>query len=101
MGVHLLDQYSLLHFASGVIAYFWHVPFVAWFIIHLVFEVVENTQAGMDVINSFPLWPGGKPEADTHLNMAGDQLSAMVGWVAAYALDTAIGDVYKSNTSKP
>lgn len=83
MGTAFFDAYSLLHFASGVIAYFWGVRYPTWFWAHAAFEVAENSPWGMTVINALPVWPGGKNEADTVLNMVGDQVFAMVGWWAA------------------
>ena len=88
MGNQLLDQYSVLHFACGVIAYFWGVPAATWFFAHAAFEVAENTAAGMAFINkSLTWWPGGKPRADDFMNIVGDNLSAMVGWWTAAKLD--------------
>ena len=90
MGNQFLDQYSLLHFASGVVAYHWGVPAPLWLVAHVGFEFVENTQGGMDFINrSLTWWPGGKPRADSLTNIMGDTASAMVGWFAAYKLDEA------------
>ena len=87
MGNQFLDQYSVLHWASGVIAYFWGVPAATWFIAHVGFEVAENTEAGMKFINNFSWWPGGKPRADEFINIVGDNVSAMAGWWCAYQLD--------------
>ena len=95
MGVRLIDQYSLLHFAMGVVVYFWAMPFWVWIVVHTVFELSENTVAGMALINSFPMWPGGKPQADNTRNIMGDTLAAAVGWWAAQALDTYMGSAYK------
>ena len=46
MGKQLLDQYSLLHYASGVMAYHWGFEPLAWFLSHAAFEFVENTEGG-------------------------------------------------------
>lgn len=95
MGVRLLDQYSLLHFAVGVAAYFWGVGFWLANALHAAFEVLENTAPGMWAINTgFPVWPGGKPRADAAVNMAGDCLAFAAGWLAAQWLDGALGDPY-------
>lgn len=79
----VFDEFSLLHFASGIIAYFWGLPLVWWLIIHVVFEYVENTKMGMHFINTYiPVWPGGKHEKDSFANsMIGDNLSAVAGWL--------------------
>lgn len=88
MGRGFLDQYTLLHFAVGVVVYFWGVSFEAWIVAHILFEVLENTYAGMAFINTvFSGWPGGKSCADSVLNSVGDTISAAVGWLAAAALD--------------
>ena len=88
MGKNLLDQYSLLHFASGVGAYFWGVPAGHWFVAHVGFEILENTKSGMAFINkNLTWWPGGKPRADEFINIVGDNVAAMVGWWLASQLD--------------
>lgn len=88
MGIHIFDQYSLLHFASGVIAYFFGLTFNKWLIIHFMFEILENTQIGMKIINKyFFFWPGGKPYRDTNINILGDNISSIIGWYIAYKLD--------------
>ena len=86
MGVRLLDQYSLLHFATGVVAYHWGVPIIYWFIAHGSFELAENTEEGMKVINKITFWPGGKDRADSWTNMFGDHLCALGGWFVASQL---------------
>ena len=53
MGLHFADQYSLLHYAVGVVAYFWIIPFILTIIIHTIFEIIENTTFGMGIINRF------------------------------------------------
>lgn len=95
MGIHLIDQYFLLHFAVGVVVYFWAMPFWVWMAIHTAFELTENTIPGMALINSFPLWPGGKPQADSTRNIVGDSLAAALGWWAAQSLDVYMGSAYK------
>ena len=89
MGNQFLDQYSILHFATGVVAYFWNVPLPTWFVAHAAFEVLENTDAGMDFINTNlkTWWPGGKPRADDILNIVGDNVAAVAGWWCAFQLD--------------
>ena len=82
MGTALLDEYSLLHFAVGVIARHWNVAFILFLIVHILFELLENTKQGMHIINTYiKAWPGGKSFPDTFLNsQIGDNLSAAVGW---------------------
>ena len=88
MGNQFLDQYSLLHYATGVMAYFWGIPPIPFFLAHATFEAVENAQQGMDFINrNLTWWPGGKPRADSFTNVVGDNLSAFLGYYSAYKLD--------------
>ncbi len=88
MGTALFDEYSLLHFAVGVIARHWNVAFLIFLIAHILFELLENTKQGMYIINNYiTAWPGGKSSPDTFLNSEfGDNLSAAVGWWAADVL---------------
>lgn len=86
MGNNLIDEYSVLHFATGIISYYWGITAAWFFIIHTVFELSENTQLGMKIINSFPFWPGGKNHADSLLNILGDTLFAMLGWFLVHSI---------------
>ena len=89
MGFLLFDQYSLLHYAVGVIGYFWYIPLIYTIIIHSIFEYAENTKTGMRFINTYlkSVWPGGKPKADNYTNILGDTISTILGWYSAYLLD--------------
>jgi hypothetical protein len=84
MGFQFTDKYSLLHFATGIIAYYWGISFTFWFIIHLLYEYLENTKQCMKIINKIKLWPGGKEKADTILNSIGDQFYGLLGWLFAF-----------------
>ena len=90
MGQFLFDQYSLLHFAMGVVNYFWGTKPLNWLVSHALFELAENTEAGMAFINTYiTFWPGGKSEADSWINILGDNISAQAGyWFAKYLDDT-------------
>ena len=88
MGNQFLDQYSLLHFSTGVVAYFFGISATKWLVIHIGFEFVENTQFGMDFINkNLYFWPGGKPRSDDFINMVGDTGAAMLGWWVAQQIE--------------
>lgn len=88
MGKYFFDQYTVLHFAVGIIAYFWNISFLNTLILHTLFELLENTEQGMYVINTyFKMWPGGKPKADTEINIIGDTVGTMVGWIFAQMID--------------
>lgn len=88
MGDKVFDQYFLLHFATAVIAYFWGVSLLDWMLIHTIFEVVENTEAGSKFIRDcVPIWPGGKRRPDVIMNTIMDTVSAMLGWLFAKWFD--------------
>jgi hypothetical protein len=87
MGFRLLDQYSLLHAAVGVLAYYWGVPLLWAIAAHTVYEWAENTAWGMALIQQVRAWPGGKWEADAWINIVGDTLAFCAGWGAAAGLD--------------
>ena len=84
MGINFTDQFSLLHFATGIIAFFWKISFLNWFIIHLIYEFFTNTSWGIYFINKYTFWPGGKLDYDTIVNMIGDQFWSLFGWLFSY-----------------
>ena len=89
MGKYLFDQYTFLHFSVGAVIYFWGVTLFQWIVIHVLFEIFENTVMGMALINNnFKIWPGGKPFRDSFTNIVGDNIGAILGWGAAYYIDT-------------
>jgi hypothetical protein len=89
MGLYFLDQYSILHFATGVITYFWSISFFTVVFIHILFEYIENTQIGMKIINRYFIgwWPGGKTHPDSILNRISDTLFTAAGWIVSQQLD--------------
>lgn len=90
MGRRWFDQYSLLHLAVGIIAYFWSISLFMIIIIHILFEFIENTHFGMNLINTYfqHWWPGGKLYPDNLLNSITDTIFTGFGWLIAYNLDT-------------
>ena len=85
MGYRYFDKYTYLHFAVGIVVYFWNISLLNWVILHTIFEFLENTQMGVNIINQYIVfWPGGKPKSDTIKNNIGDTLGAVCGWVSAY-----------------
>lgn len=94
MGNKLFDQYTYLHFAVGIIVYFWNISFLNWLILHTIFEILENSQIGINFINKYmTFWPGGKERPDTIINIIGDTCGTTFGWLSAYYLDK-IGNKY-------
>ena len=73
----------------GVVAYFWSMSLVVLIVVHSIVEYVENTQWGMNIINTYLIryWPGGKPCPDTLLNQTSDIVCSVIGWMIAYYLD--------------
>tara|TARA_Y100001970_G_C13898116_1_gene682163 strand:+ start:143 stop:451 length:309 start_codon:yes stop_codon:yes gene_type:complete len=89
MGKYIFDQFVYLHFAAGIVAYFFGIKLPIWILLHTMFELAENTNIGMTIINKYmTFWPGGKPYADTDINMIGDTIGTLIGWLSAYYLDT-------------
>jgi hypothetical protein len=88
MGIVLFDQYTLLHFATGVIFYFFNFSLLSFFVIHTVFEIVENTKYGVYFIDKYlTFWPGRKVKPDKIINNIGDTIGALSGWYSAKLLD--------------
>jgi hypothetical protein len=89
MGNKWIDQYSLLHFSVGVVAYFWSMSFIVLILLHTLFEFVENTKVGMNFINTYftRRWPGGKEFSDSLENRISDTLFSGAGWICSYLLD--------------
>ena len=94
MGKQLFDQYTYLHFATAIVAYYFNISLVYLIIIHTLFELVENTSTGIYIINNyFTFWPGGKPKPNSIINRIGDTFGAIIGWLSAFYLDK-IGIIY-------
>jgi len=99
MGVNFTDQFSLLHFATGIIAYFWEISLINWFFLHLIYEIFTNTKYGIFFINHYTFWPGGKLNYDSPMNILGDQIWGLFGWLFAYLIvsyffESSLKDIY-------
>ena len=93
MGYRYFDKYTYLHFAVGVVVYFWNISLMNWVILHTIFEFLENTQMGVNIINRYIVfWPGGKPKSDTIENNIGDTFGSVLGWLSAYYLDKLVNN---------
>lgn len=94
MGKYFLDQYSILHFATGVTAYFWGISLINFIILHTIFEIFENTKKGIYIIDTYlKIWPGGKKSPDYLINSIGDTIFAIIGFIMSKYLD----QYYKKN----
>jgi hypothetical protein len=90
MGTNIIDKYSYLHFAVGIIFYYWNIDLFYSIILHTIFEIVENSSFGIHIINNFiTFWPGGKPSPDTFINCVGDTLFFILGWLSAFQIEIA------------
>ena len=95
MGYQYFDQYTYLHFAVGIVVYFWNISLLNWVILHTIFEFLENSQMGLNIIDQYIVfWPGGKQKSDTIINSVGDTVGSVLGWLSAYYLDK-LGNNYK------
>lgn len=89
MGKNFFDNYSYVHFIVGIISYLWGFDLKKIIIIHTVFEISENTNYGMYIINKFfYIWPGGEKKADSIENMIGDTIACILGWLTFYYFDS-------------
>lgn len=88
MGLKFMDGYSYLHFAVGIVMYYWNINLVASTVLHTIFEFLENTDDGMKFINKYiKIWPGGKSYRDSFINNVGDTMFFVVGWLSAYLMN--------------
>lgn len=94
MGLIFFDQFSLLHFATGIILYFFNIKIITAIFLHTSFEILENTHLGMSLINKYfinddylNIWPGEKNYPDSLINIFSDSVFFIIGWFIAYKLD--------------
>jgi len=82
MGYYFIDKYSLLHFSVGILWNYAGLDLISLIVLHILFEIVENTKIGMKFINNyFTIWPGGKEHADSFINSTTDVLFSILGWL--------------------
>ena len=95
MGFAYYDQYSLLHFASGVLAFFWGVSLEVWILLNILYEIIENSQSGYKFIkNRIKQWPGGKQYSDSKLNSLSDIIFCVIGYLIAKQLYIHFDKIY-------
>ena len=86
----LFDQFVYLHFAMGIIAYFWGINLKHFIILHTVYEIFELTPFGVNIINKYfkNIWPGdGKTPNEFGMNALGDTIGGVIGWLSAREID--------------
>jgi hypothetical protein len=85
MGEKIIDRYSLLHFAVGIIMYFLGFSFVSQAVLHSTFEFIENQPFMVNFIDQqLTWWPGGKQKPDAFINSVSDVCWGSLGWLVAY-----------------
>jgi hypothetical protein len=91
MGQNFIDQYSLLHFASGIMFYFLGINFNISIFIHTLFEIIENIPLGTTNVYYLHLfWLGGRNEPDTFLNSVGDTVIFALGFLTSRYIDKVV-----------
>ena len=88
MGKNFTDKFSYLHFAVGIISYYWAIDIKFLLLVHTIFELLENSPYGIKFINTQlkGIWPGGKDNSDTVINILGDTVFVALGWLSAHLL---------------
>ncbi len=86
MGELFTDKYSIYHFSSGIIAYYCGLSFAKWFVVHMIYEILENSRLHKE-LDKVEIWPGRKPKPDTIINSIGDQFYTMMGWCVGYIMN--------------
>lgn len=82
-----IDQFSYLHFASGITAYFFGFKLKNWMLLHLAFDIFDNSNWGIQFVQkyvSFLKQP--RYGSDPPLNIIVDNIISVLGWVSAYYL---------------
>lgn len=106
MGTQIFDGYTLSHVAFGILFYYFGVTFANSLLLHIMFELFENSKFGMYVMHNYiTIWPGGKTSADSSINAISDTIYFAIGWIMAYYFNLLckkylpnIGKSYRVNT---
>ena len=79
MNRHFFDEWLWLHVAVGFLGYSVGLSEIHYVLAHSVYELLSNTETGMNFVNKIPLWPN-KPEIDSMENIIADPFWGWVGW---------------------
>ena len=82
MGKQIFDKYTLLHIASCVIAKKFGMKENKFHILHLLFEIWENSEQGVEFLSTWEFYDifGGKTEPDAVINSIGDLIGGYIGY---------------------
>lgn len=87
MGKKFIDYYSITHFIGGIILEKFNISFINSNILHFLFEIIDNyilvPLQKRGCISLPPILPikDCKNEPDTKINILGDQLSFIIGYL--------------------
>ena len=87
MGKKFIDYYSITHFIGGIILERLNISFIHSNLLHFLFEIIENyilvPLQKRGCLSFPPILPikDCKNEPDTKINILGDQLSFIVGFL--------------------
>lgn len=76
---HFFDKWLWLHVGVGMLGYTAGINELHYVLIHSAYELLSNTQTGMEIVNKIPLWPN-KPDIDPVENILADPFWGWVGW---------------------
>ena len=86
---YLIDRYSYLNFAIGIICFFSGISLKTLFIIRVLYFLIKNNKARIKYLNKYILWP--KQQNNDHLaKQIVDILLSLFGWLSANYKDIII-----------
>ncbi len=97
MDQYAFDEYSVVHFAIGVLTYQSGFSFVTLAIVYSIFKIFSNVSLGMYVIDTYitPLL-GYKLFPESFKNIGTDLAMCLLGWLVGYL---ALNKEYNQITS--
>jgi hypothetical protein len=87
MDQYAFDEFSMAHFAFGILSFQTGVSFVSLAILYTIFKVIGNISIGKYVIDSY-LTPvlGYKLYSESFKNIVADLSMCFLGWFAGFLL---------------
>lgn len=79
---HFFDQWFLVHILVGAGGHLLGLSETAYVLTHISYEILSNTDKGMELLNRIPFWPP-KREKDEVVNVLGDPFWGWIGWSIA------------------